>query len=75
MSQISSFLTTSLAKRSFAITNHTRLLTSSTGVACEDSWQNCSQVTMDLLQALVTGALAGVVGLILYWSIPGGKDG
>ncbi len=30
---------------------------------------------MDLLQALVTGALAGVVGVILYWSIPGGKDG
>ncbi len=30
---------------------------------------------MDLLQALVTGALAGVVVLILYWSIPGGKDG
>ncbi|KAA6428847.1 MAG: hypothetical protein FRX49_00957 [Trebouxia sp. A1-2] len=32
-------------------------------------------MTMDLLQALVTGALAGVVGLILYWSIPDGKDG
>ena len=30
---------------------------------------------MDLLQALVTGALAGVVGLILYLSISGGKDG